>query len=90
MKATPDPFVIGFSIRLRVAMAKRNVTPSELGTALGYSCRTVSQWRWGHGRYIPRPFILVEIADHLDVTVDWLLGRTLDPAMDPTYRLEGL
>ena len=53
-------------------MSRRGVRLSDLAGELGVSVNSVSNWR--RGRALPTIPRLVEIADQLDVTTDWLLG----------------
>ena len=61
-----------FAARLRSEMSRRGVRVSDLAAELGVSLNSVSNWR--RGQALPTIPRLVEIADQLDVTTDWLLG----------------
>ena len=61
-----------FASRLRSEMSRRGVRLSDLAGELGVSVNSVSNWR--RGRALPTIPRLIELADQLDVTTDWLLG----------------
>lgn len=62
-----------FGPRLIEAMTLRGVKREEVCRRLRYSGSTIAAWR--NGRSMPRAHQLVVLADLLDVSVDWLLGR---------------
>jgi len=61
-----------FADRLRSEMGRRELECKDLANALSVSHNTVINWRNGRSR--PRVRRLIELADQLDVTTDWLLG----------------
>lgn len=62
-----------FYERLENLCVKNGITVSSLVKALGLSTSKVTAWKNGT---VPKGEILVMIADYLDVSVDYLLGRT--------------
>jgi len=59
--------------RLRILLAQHRMLPTDLARLLNVSDPTVHGYVTGYGT--PRPHRLVEIAEKLDESVDWLLGR---------------
>lgn len=66
-----------FAKRLRDALALRNVKPASLAEALGLTLKTV--YSWTQGRYLPPLDTFDKIAQFLDVSSDFLLGKVDDP-----------
>lgn len=62
-----------FYERLESMCSRKGITVSSLVKALGLSTSKVTAWKNGS---VPKGEILVKIADYLDVTVDYILGRT--------------
>lgn len=60
-------------VNISLARGKRGMTQSELACRLCVTQGAVSQWETG--KAIPRPEMLVKIADILGCTVDELLRR---------------
>lgn len=67
-----------FIERLEKILKEKNIKGAELSRILKLSNSTYTQWRKGK---IPNGETLKNIADTLDISVDWLLER--DNAMDP-------
>ena len=66
--------------RLKIRMKERKTTQEDLAAILN-----ISQSSVGHyvsGRRNPRKDVLEKIADELEVSMDWLLGKTELPPMD--------
>jgi transcriptional regulator with XRE-family HTH domain len=59
----------GFGIRLKQAMARRSVRPTQLAADLGVLPQTVSRWRRGE---CPDDLRLPRIADYLRINAEWL------------------
>jgi transcriptional regulator with XRE-family HTH domain len=59
----------GFATRLREAMSRRGVRPSQLARGLNVYAGTVSRWRKGE---CPDDLRMPEIAAYLRVALDWL------------------
>lgn len=57
-------------VKLRTSM---HLTQAQLGEVLNYSDKSVSKWE--RGESVPDVFVLKQIADMADVTVDYLLQR---------------
>lgn len=66
-----------FPTRLRELMEKKNISNTSLGSSLGKSKQSISQYR--SGLIDPSLDTLIKIADILDTTIDYLVGRTDDP-----------
>mgnify|MGYP001053429951 FL=1 len=60
--------------RIRQLRKENNITQEELGKMYGLAKSTVSLYE--SGRSNPDDEIKQMIADHFNVSVDWLLGRT--------------
>lgn len=54
----------------------RGLKPNNVTKALGLSSATATKWKNGSD---PKADALIKIADYLDVSVDYLLGRSDDP-----------
>ena len=65
-----------FWIRLMDACNKIGLRPSGLAKILGFSNATATKWKSGS---IPGGEALIKIADYLDCSIDYLLGRTGQP-----------
>ena len=63
--------------RLRLERLKRNMTMERLGDIVGVSKNTVSQYE--HGHRTPSLGVVRAIADHFDVSLDYLVGLSDDP-----------
>ena len=66
-----------FPTRLKELMEKKNIRNTTLGSSLGKSKQSISQYR--SGLIEPTLDTLIKIADVLDTTIDYLVGRTDDP-----------
>lgn len=87
-------FLAQFSDRLNRALDSAGFASVNAGryTALGSQYGTSRQQanRWCSGQAIPSPQTLVQMADDLNVTIDWLFGRDIAPVEGvevPVYRL---
>ena len=63
-----------FGKRLREARMARSLTQPQLAEVIGVALRTYQQYEQGIRN--PSFDALVQLADVLDVSTDWLLGRT--------------
>ena len=68
-----------FFARFEERCKQKNVKPTPLITAIGLSKGNLSKWRNGT---VPTGDILAKIADSLDCSVDYLLGRTDYPEIN--------
>ena len=75
---------MGLSERLRILRKDRNITADELAERLGLNTATYRHYEVS-GRE-PRLQTLVMLAAFFDVSVDYLLGRTDNPAPSETAR----
>lgn len=62
-----------------------NKSPTAVGTELGFSRATVSNWKNGGA---PRETAIHKIADYFGVTVDYLLGKEQEKKPSETEDLE--
>lgn len=63
--------------------AERGITPTRASVEIGFSKGSVSYWRKKHSEGVdakPDTYTAQKIADFFGVSVDYLLGRTDDPA----------
>lgn len=60
--------------KIKELRKKFNETQTELGKIIGTDKSTVSKYE--NETYIIPPEVLIKIADHYGVTVDYILGRT--------------
>ena len=65
-----------FFERLELMCKTNNCKPNTIAAHLGLSNATATKWKKGA---IPNGETLIGIADYLDCSVDYLLGRTDNP-----------
>ena len=58
-------------------ISEKNLTAKKLSEATGISSGNISDWK--SGRSMPSAVALGTLADYLDCSVDYLLGRTDNP-----------
>ena len=68
--------------RIDFILEERNIVPAQMMKAIGASTGLFSQWRSGLQK--PSADKVVKIADYLNCSVDYLLGRTDNPEMYAT------
>jgi transcriptional regulator with XRE-family HTH domain len=66
--------------KIKFALAQKNITGAKMSKDLGFSSGSFSQW--ANGRSNISVSHLVKIADYLDVSTDYLLGRTNNPEVN--------
>lgn len=66
-----------FADRLNRLLQLKSITAYQLAKDTGLSEGMIGHWR--RGERMPSAENLVKLADYFDVSVDWLLCRTLDP-----------
>lgn len=66
-----------FADRLREIRAARNLTQKDVYTAIGVSPIVYQRYEYGHS---PAYEKLLALADFFDVSLDYLVGRSDDPA----------
>lgn len=81
-KKQGDKYTAPFAMSLRKILEKKGATQGELATQIGVTPQTVSQYCSGASE--PSFDNLVKIADWLNVSIDYLLGRTADPNRQPS------
>mgnify|MGYP001077694181 CR=1 FL=1 len=67
--------------RILNILKERNIVPNHVATAIGISDSLFSKWRLRPSSKVSSE-ILVAIADYLDCSVDYLLGRTENPNLN--------
>ena len=65
-----------FFERLYLLCENKGIKPNTVAKAIGVSTATATKWKNGT---IPNGETLTKIADYLDCSVDYLLGRTDNP-----------
>jgi len=75
-----------FGDRLKQLREEKNVTQKELGNYLNISSRVIGYYE-SNDRFPKDEIILNKIADYFDVSLDYLLGRSLlrKPGSDIIY-----
>ncbi|WP_444000560.1 helix-turn-helix domain-containing protein [Dysosmobacter welbionis] len=68
-----------FSEKIRQLRKDRHLTQAEVAKEVGLSARGYQDLELGAK---PRYDALLHIADFYDVSVDWLMGRTDNPAVN--------
>lgn len=59
---------------------KRGTRPNPVGKEIGISSGIISKWK--NENTLPSGEILIKIANYLDCSVDYLLGRTDNPEVN--------
>lgn len=67
-----------FAYRIKELRLKKQVSQREMANKLGFAQTTYSQYELGKRH--PDFTTLIKIADFLNVSIDYLLGRTDDPS----------
>lgn len=67
-----------FAQRLRCLMNERNLSQVQLSKIAGTSEASISRYL-SEATYMPSITVLVNISMALDVSIDWLMGRTSIP-----------
>lgn len=80
-KNVGEKYHSSFAVNLRKLMKDRDITQDELSKVVGKTRQTVSQYINGYSE--PGYNTLSKIAVYFDVTTDFLLGLTDDPARKP-------
>lgn len=70
---------------LRELRSRHHLTQIEIGKILGISNKTYSHYETGKRQ--PDTAMLIKLADHYGVSVDYILGRTDDPNVSQADRL---
>ena len=70
---------ITFSQRLKKHRLLADITQESLATELQLTPSTI--WKYENARRFPRLITLVNIADYFNISIDYLLGRTNNPAI---------
>lgn len=73
-----------FGFRLRRAMSIRRVKLHEFAAEIGRSTETVKKWRGGY--MMPKAETLERIAEMLNVSIDFLTGRTDEMEVKNGYK----
>lgn len=73
-----------FGFRLRRAMSIRRVKLHEFAAEIGRSPETVKKWRGGY--MMPKAETLERIAEMLNVSIDFLTGRTDEMEVKRGYK----
>lgn len=68
-------------------LANKKITQSELSKATGISTGNISDWK--KGKSFPSAEKLVLIANYLDCSTDYLLGRTNVPTINGNTQFNG-
>ena len=69
-----------FSERIKELRESRNLTQDALGTVIGV--KRFSIYSYEKGRAYPEMKGLIALADFFDVSMDYLAGRTDNPAVN--------
>ena len=78
---TSRRFLLAFGRRLQAARRRKNLTQAQLAKKLG--CTSDMVGRYERGQSFPYGLMLVRLAHHLDVTVDYLVtGRNVCGVVD--------
>ena len=66
--------------KIFLLMEQKNINAYRLSKEIGISSGLISQWKRGLQK--PSLDVVAKIADYLDVSVDYLLGRTDNPEIN--------
>jgi len=72
--------------KIKELRKKFNETQTDLGKIVGTDKSTISKYE--NETYIVPPEVLIKIANHYDVSVDYLLGRTDNALLDVQKRMK--
>lgn len=61
-------------------ISEQGLTPQKVARATGISPGNISDWK--NGRSAPSASALIVLADCLDCSIDYLLGRTENPEVN--------
>ncbi len=81
----PTPSILGQ--RVRAARDAASLTQEDLAQRIGVRHNTIARLEQGRTQYLSGEYI-AQLADALNVSSDYLLGRT-DSPQDPTTASEG-
>ena len=73
-------FRLDFPTRLNELISQREISAYRLSKDTGITERLIGYWRQGEKQ--PTKDNLIKLADYFDVSVDYLLGRTDNPAVN--------
>lgn len=65
-------------IRLKELREEKHISQAQLAKAIGVGQSTVGMWE--SGKSVPEYKTLMKVADYFQVTVDYLIGKTIVPA----------
>lgn len=64
--------------RFRLIRASRNLTQKQVADGIGIAEQAYQ--RYEYGKTVPSALVLIALADYFDVSLDYLVGRSDDPA----------
>ena len=67
-----------FYVHLRAIRKSRKATQKQIAAAVGVTERNYQDWEYGNTK--PGFDALIALADYFDVSLDYLVGRSDDPA----------
>jgi transcriptional regulator with XRE-family HTH domain len=67
-----------FSVRVKKLRQSRNITQTQLGNIIGIKAQAINDIE--HGRVKTTLDRAMTLADYFDVSLDYLVGRSDDPA----------
>ena len=70
--------MIEFAAELKAIRKNKGITQKQLAAAIGASERGIQQYELGERK--PAFDVLIALADYFDVSLDYLCGRSDDPA----------
>lgn len=70
--------MIDFATQLKAIRKNKGITQKQLAAAIGASERGIQQYELGERK--PAFDALLSLADYFDVSLDYLCGRSDDPA----------
>jgi len=79
---------VGFGERLKKVRIKKGLRQEDIGKIVHVGKSTVSQWE--NNIHVPDLETVTKIANHLNVSVDWLLGRISAPFPTPPLTPEDM
>lgn len=74
-----------FPVRLRAIMELHNCAPKDLATSIGISAQAVGAYC--RGETMPKLEFAQAIADHFDISLDYLSGRTEISSRDDNFHI---
>ncbi|MBC3938551.1 XRE family transcriptional regulator [Anaerotruncus massiliensis (ex Liu et al. 2021)] len=68
----------GLSTQFKKIRVEKNLTQKQVADGIGVAEQAYQ--RYEYGKTVPSALVLIALADYFDVSLDYLVGRSDDPA----------